>query len=360
MRVLTLAVLLVVLAAAPVRGSHAQEKVTLAMPTVVGVQYADIAFGQELGLFRDEGIELQLVAFQGSGVAVPQVVNKAAQFGLTESSLVITALSKNEPLPVRFFYNYLRANVNDFVVMDAGPVKTLADLKGRKLGVGSLTFASLPMTKSAFKDLGFTWQKDVEIRPVGVGPAAWKQLETGQVDALNLYLSEDVRMKLSGLKVRQIPYPDRLRELFASALMVHVDTLRDKPRLVEGMGRAFARSTVACAAARRACALAFWKMNPTSRPAPDKEAEWIDNTMTILAAQYGSLAHFTTADRRWGSFAPTAIDAYIVALKEAGLIATTEIARDQVFTNRFIDAINQFDANALVARAKEAERRAGQ
>jgi NitT/TauT family transport system substrate-binding protein len=335
--------------------ANAQEKVVLAMPTVVGAQYSDIAFGLDLGFFKEEGIDLQLVAFQGSGIAVPQVVNKAATFGLTESSLVITALAKNEPLPVRFFYNYLRENVNNFAVLADGPVKSLADLKGRKLGVGSLTFNSVPMTKAAFKELGLAWGKDVEIRPVGVGAAAWKQLETGQVDALNLYVSENVRMGQAGLKIRQIPYPDPLRRLFASALMTHVDTIRDKPQLVAAMGRAMAKSTIACASAREACARAYWKYAPTARPTPDKEAEWIGNTVTVLTAQYAAISRFTGADRRWGSFTPDTLDAYIQALKDAELITRTDVNREQIFTNRFIDDINRFDAAAVVARAREAE-----
>lgn len=335
--------------------AHALEKVVVAMPTVIGAQYSDIAFGQELGFFRDEGIELQLVAFQGSGVAIPQVVNKSATFGLTESSLLITALAKGNPLPVRFVYNYLRTNVNDFAVLADSPIKTLADLKGRKLGIGSLTFASVPMTKAAFKELGIVWQKDVEIRPVGVGAAAWKQLETGQVDALNLYLSEDMRMQLSGLKIRQIAYPPALRSLFASAFMTHVDTLREKPALVAAMGRAVAKSTVACAAARQACARAFWKFDPTSRPPPDKEAQWLQNTVALLEAQYGSIGNFTTADKRWGSFAPGVLDGYIAAMKDAELITRTDLPTDQIFTNQLVGEINRFDAEAVARRAREAD-----
>lgn len=335
--------------------AQALDKVVVAMPTVIGAQYSDLAFGQELGFFRDEGIELQLVAFQGSGVAIPQVVNKSTTFGLTESSLVITALAKGEPLPVRFVYNYLRTNVNDFAVLADSPIRTLADLKGRKLGIGSLTFASIPMTKAAFKDLGIVWQKDVEIRPVGVGAAAWKQLETGQVDALNLYLSEDMRMQLSGLKIRQIAYPPNLRGIFASAFMAHADTIRERPALVAAMGRAVAKSTLACAAARQACARAFWKFDPTSRPTPDKEAQWVQNTVLLLEAQYGSIGNFTTADRRWGSFAPGTLDGYMAALKDAGLIARTDLPSEQIFSNQFIDEMNRFDSEAVVRRAREAE-----
>ena len=92
---------------------------------------------------------------------------------------------------------------------------------------------------------------------VGVGAAAWKQLETGQVDALNLYYSEDLKMSLSGIRIRQIAYPDHLRALFGSAMLAHVDMIRENPKLVGAMGRAMAKGAVACAAARETCARAL-------------------------------------------------------------------------------------------------------
>lgn len=340
-------------AAALLAGSAAAiEKVTLGIPTVVGPEYADFVFARELGFFRDEGIELQLVGFQGSGVVIPQVVNKSVPFALAHSAMVITAVAKGEPLPVRFVYNYLRATTSDFAVLENGPVKTLADLKGRKLGIGSLTFASIPMTRTALKDLGLEWQKDVEIRPVGVGAAAWKQLETGQVDALNLYYSEDLKMSLSGIRIRQIPYPDHLRALFGSAMLAHVDMIRENPKLVGAMGRAMAKGAVACAAARETCARAFWKFDATARPTAEKEAEWVANTVRVLDLNYQSVGWFPGGKTEWGSFADKTLDAYIDALHKSQLIPRADLRLDLIYVNTFVPEFNRFDAAAVVRKAR--------
>src|SRR4051794_26390022 len=54
---------------------HAAEKVTYAWPGVITPGIAFLAFAKELGFFADEGIELDVVILQGSGVILPQLVN---------------------------------------------------------------------------------------------------------------------------------------------------------------------------------------------------------------------------------------------------------------------------------------------
>jgi NitT/TauT family transport system substrate-binding protein len=334
---------------------HAAEKVVLAFAVPPGVQYSDIMFGRELGFFSEEGLDLEIVAFAGGGVVIPQVANKSVQFGSTEAGIVITAIAKGEPFPVRFAYNYWRTYTNDFVVLADGPIKSLADLKNRKLGVTSMASSVNNVTKPALKELGIAWQKDIEVRPVGFGAAAWKQLESRQVDALNFFYSEDVRMRQSGLKIRQIPFPAVYQNVFTQAFLVHTDTIRDRPDLIAKMGRATAKSTVACTVAREACVRAFWKFDPTSRPSPDKEASWIRNSIGIVDANYAAAGNFDGGKPTWGSFRPGGLKAYIEAMKDGGAISRSDIPEDQIVTNQFVSQFNKFDNDAVVQRAQQAQ-----
>jgi NitT/TauT family transport system substrate-binding protein len=205
------------------------------------------------------------------------------------------------------------------------------------------------------KEIGIIWQKDVEVRPVGFGAAAWKQLETGQVDALNLFYSEDVRMRQSGMKIRQVPFPEVYQNVFTQAFLVHTDTIRDRPDLIAKMGRATAKSTVACTAAREACVRAFWKFDPTSRPSPDKEASWIRNSIEIVEANYAAVGNFSGEKPSWGAFRAGGLKAYIEAMKDGGAISRSDIVEDQIVTNQFVSEFNKFDNDAVVARAEQAQ-----
>lgn len=166
--------------------ARALEKVVFGTGAPLTVDYAEIFFGMELGFFRDEGIELSLVGFQGGVVLVPQVINKSVQFGLGASLPGILALAPNKPMPIRVIYDWLRLSYADFAVLENSPIQSLADLKGKRLGIAGFNYATTTITQVTLRRLGIEWQKDVEVLPVGTGSAAWKQLETGQVDACKL------------------------------------------------------------------------------------------------------------------------------------------------------------------------------
>ena len=331
--------------------ANALEKVTLAIPTTVGSQYADLLYGKELGFFAEEGIDLQLAGFTGgTAVVVPQLANKSVLFGLGESSLLIANVAKKTPLPVRFVYNYLASTVYDYAVRADSPIKGVADLKGRKLGVVSMAAGNIMMTRAQLKEQGLAVPADVTLVPVGSGPAAWKQLQDGKVDALNLWASEDAKMALSGLAIRRIPHSDDLRPIFSSALMAHVDTIKERPQLVAGMGRAMAKSSVACAAAPDKCARAFWRFDPTSKPAADKEAEWVKGTVAVLEANHSAIQYALKRNPSWGAFEPKVIATYVKVLEQGGTIpAGAVVTADDVLTNQFVPEFNKFDP-ALVRR----------
>lgn len=334
--------------------AQASEKITLAIPTTVGSQYADLLYGKELGFFAAEGIDLQLVGFTGgTAVVVPQLANKSLLFGMGESSLLIANAAKKTPVPVRFVYNYLASTVYDYAVLKDSPVKGIADLKGKKVGVVSLAAGNIMMTRAQLKEQGLTSPGDVTLVPVGSGPAAWKQLQEGRVDALNLWASEDAKMILSGLAIRRIPHSDKLRPIFSSAVMAHVDTIRDRPQLVAGMGRAMAKSSVACAAAFEKCARSYWLFDPTSKPTPDKEAEWLKGTAAVLEANYSAIQYALKRNPSWGAFEPGIIDTYVKVLEQGGTIpANAGVTSADVLANQFVPEYNKFDALVVQRTAR--------
>jgi NitT/TauT family transport system substrate-binding protein len=333
--------------------ARALEKVVFGTGAPLSLDYSEIFFGMELGFFREEGIELSLVGFQGGVVLVPQVINKSVQFGLGTSLPGILALAQGKPIPVRVVYNRLRLSYADFAVLEDSPIQSLADLKGKRLGILGFNYATTTITQATLKRLGIQWQKDVEVLPVGTGPAAWRQLVTGQVDALNLSAAEDARMTAAGLKIRRIQYPEEMRKTFTGVVVAHNDTIRERPDLVTAVGRAMAKSTIACAATREACVRSFWGFDPTSRPTPSTEAEWVRNAVAVLEAIRPSISYFPDNEARWGSLVPQDFDSFIGTLKDTGLISRTDLPHEMLYTNQFVTSFNNFDPEEVRLRARD-------
>lgn len=333
----------------------AAERVAVGLPGAAwSVQFAFYSYGEALGFFAEEGIEaLDYVSVSGSAVLLPQVANNQVQFGYANPDLAVIAASRGEPLPVKFVINWLRSQTFEFVTLEDSPITELADLAGGKLGVGALTWGNLPLSRAMLSSVGLRWNEDVEVLPIGLGAAAWRRLETGEVDAVNLFVGEHGRMEMAGIPIRRIPMPDQYRTIFSNGIVTNDTMIADKPEIVEGFGRALVKSWHACKANTEACVRAFWAANPAAAPAPADEAVQLERDMIQVMFDQAQIDDFTVGGPDlYGYYPEDAWDRLIAVLADDGEIDNAEFDRGLLFTNRFAEAFNDFDADAVAAAAE--------
>jgi len=334
-------------------GAQAQERVVVGLPGGGwSVQFAYWNFGEELGFFKQEGMVLDKIGVTGSAVLLPQVANGQVQFGYANPDLTVIALSKGEPLPVRFVANWLRSQTFEFVTRADSPIKTLADLKGKKLGVGALTWGNLPLSRAMLGSLGLAWNKDVQILPVGTGAAAWRRLETGEVDALNLFVGEHGRMELAGVKIKRIPMPEQFATIFSNGMVTSNALIEKNPKLVAGFGRALLKSWLACKENTEACVRAFYKTNPASRPTPDKDAEQLAKDVKQAMFDRPQIDDYRGARPRPGEYPEDAWKRLVSVMHAEGQITRADLDLSKLYTNQFVDEFNKFDRQAVTSAAK--------
>lgn len=350
-----LGLLLVIAATLPARVS-AQEKAVFGFPAPPNVQFAYLWFGSKLGYFKDEGLQLDVISVTGSAVLLPQVAAGQVHIGYANPDLAVIALAKGEPLPVRFVANWLRSQTFEFVVLDNSPVKTLRDLKGKKMGVGALTWGNLPLSRAMLASVDVGWNKDVQVLPVGLGAAAWRRLQNGEVDALNLFVGEHGRMELAGIPIRRLPMPEAFRTIFSNGFVASDKLIAEKPKMVSGMVRAIAKSWVACKANTEACVKAYWEAVPTSRPAADKEAEQLKTDMRQAMFDRGQLDDYSgTTVRKIGHFPEDAWRRLIKVMHEEGQITKADLDLNRLYTGQFVDEFSAFDVQQVERQAREAK-----
>jgi NitT/TauT family transport system substrate-binding protein len=344
---LTLVALLALVASA----AHARDKIIVGVTDALGPNYASYFYGEKLGFWREENLSPEFVTLRGSAVMIPQLANKRVHISSVTPELLISAVARGEPFPVRLVYNNLRRSLWEFGVLESSPVRSLSDLKGRALGVGALTWGNLPTTRLLLADAGVTWQRDVEIKPIGMGPAAWRQLETGAVHALNLQVWELHAARLAGASIRYLPVPERFRDVIHNGFATHNDFIAN-PDLVARWGRAYTQSQIACTANRRACLDAFLDANADQRP-PTAEARetWMKQQIE-LAETYGRIIELGANEpQQWGLYPPGSVERLITLMHEGGQIPRGDIGPDQVYTNALVPAFNRIDTVAARRRA---------
>lgn len=326
--------------------------VALAIPPAVhdGAPYAA---AEALGFFKEENLEVKTIVFQGAGALLPQVANKRVTVGYPTSEPVISStFGGKDPLPLKYFYNGVPATTMEFAVLADGPIKTLVDLRNRKIGVGALTWGTIPGGRAALRTAGLTPGKDVEFVAVGALAAGFQALRNHQVDALNFNSSWNDMLEMSGTPIRRVAYPAVFGETAGNGFIAHLDTLRDNPQLLERFARAYTKGQIACEANPTFCVRAFWKANPQARPEGD-EARALKDATTLLSRRLQRVLYTPAgAPRVPGQYDLAAIRAGIKAMADAGEYPSADVPVDKLFTNDLLPRINAFDADAVRAKAK--------
>lgn len=345
-----LSVILAAALAVSTAHAQAQTKVKIGLSTPISALQAYYTYGLQLGFYQEEGLVPEFVSVAGASILFPQLASKAVDFANGNPDLPAIAIDKGEPYPVRFVFNQYTTQLFEFAVLEDSPVRTLADLKGKRIGVGALSWSNLPMSRAMLQDAGLKWNADVQVVPVGLGPAAWNRLSGRSIDALNLWSAQHELMALSGVKMRRLPLPEKYKALFSNGFAAHEDTIRDKPELVEKFGRVLAKSLYACTLNIEACVKSFWAYDPTARPAADKEAAWVAQYVAATGAELAT-AVGAVDPRRWGDYKAESWKSVLSIMAEGEQIKRADLPLDKLYTTRFVDGFNRWDRAAVAAKA---------
>ena len=176
-----------------------------AQVTKIKVGYSSIGVGQSLvwvakeaGLFKENGLDVQLI-FIGSSSIVTQAViagdvpiaimsgSTAINSQLAGADLVIAASTKKDPAQA-------------FLVTAKG-ISQPAQLKGKKLAVSRLGASSDFILRVILKKLGLVPDKDVAIIQIGSSPVRMAALANGVADGTALTFEEMMVAKKMGFNV---------------------------------------------------------------------------------------------------------------------------------------------------------------
>ncbi len=354
MRLKSLLLFLMVAGAAQ---AQAPDEVTVALAIPLAVHDgAPYAAAEELGLFKEQNLSVKLLVFQGAGALLPQVASKRVTLGYPVSEPVISSyFSGKDPLPLRYFYNGTPAQTMEYTVLADSPIKTLADLKDKKIGVGALSWGTIPNSRAALRVAGLEPGKNVEFVAVGVLGSGFQALRSKQVDALNYNSSWGDIFEFTGTKIRRIAYPEVFQETPGNGFIAHEDTIKQRPDLIRRFGLAYTQAQYVCEINPGFCVQAFWRQHPESKPA-DAEGAGLEQAKTLLTRRLARTLYRPDGSRRRpGEYDLNAIRNSITAMANAGEFPGANVPVDRIFSNAFVADFDNFDKQSLRVRAEAAK-----
>lgn len=216
---------------------QAAEKMTVMLDWFVNPDHATLVVAREKGFFADAGLDVTLIA--PADPNDPPKMVAARQADLAVSYQPQLHLQAAEGMPLARVGTLVATPLNSLVVAADGPVKGIADLKGRKVGysVGGFEDAVLgAMLESAGLGLG-------DVTLINVNFALSPAIYAGQVDAVigafrNFELNQ---MDIAGKPGRAF-YPEEhgVPAYDELILVAHRDRLTDPslPRFVDAVEKA--------------------------------------------------------------------------------------------------------------------------
>ena len=190
-RLMAAGLLATLLMSAPV---HAAEKLKVALDWFVNPDHATLVVAKEKGYFEQAGLDVELVA--PADPNDPPKLVAAGKFDVAVSYQPQLHLQVAEGLPLRRIATLVATPLNTLVVLDSGPIKTLKDLKGKKIGfsVGGFEDAILGIMLEgvglSLKDIelinvNFSLSPSIISGQVAAVIGAFRNFELNQMDIVN-------------------------------------------------------------------------------------------------------------------------------------------------------------------------------
>ncbi|MCK8784401.1 ABC transporter substrate-binding protein [Roseomonas sp. NAR14] len=299
---------------------------------------------QALGYWREEGLQSEVFGIAGNTAGLQLISAGNIDFISIVGEELMQAQVRG--IPLRAVYMHARQPISRIVVTKASGIASLAELKGKAVGMPVL--GPSPYAAAMFKEAGIDMQKDIRLVATGTGAPALLALRRGDIAG---WISWDTAV--AGLENRGMEFtefrPGYFNELFGNAVIAREEMIRDRPQLVVGMCRAIAKAVHFGLANPDAAIRIHWRAYPQTKPQGGDEARLLEEARRVFLARFNSYALNGVAN--YGESLPAQWKRVADQMKEAG-----ELPQDfdpaRAYTNQFVEQINAWDRSAVEAQAR--------
>ncbi|MFI4980448.1 MAG: ABC transporter substrate-binding protein [Nevskiales bacterium] len=336
--------------------AQARRKITIVVgtPTIDSATddfFAGIPIGA--GFYAEEGLDVDVQTSAGSTAAVSLLMSGQAQFCTHGTPGLFYAV--DHALPIKGVICPIPDYFVSVAVDEAGPIKSIADLRGKTIGVNAQGGAPYYVIRAVIRKLGMNPDTDVNFLAVGTTLPALDALRRNRVKALVEWDTIFALFEFNGAKLRYFR-PDPLPSLgFTHTTNTQDSTIEREPAMVAGVCRAIAKSIVMLAAAEPAeLTRLHYKVFPASKPTGLSEDDILRLDGQRQAARRQFMRYQQQVFDRTEKIGD-ATDAQIEGQRDllfSGGEIKNQYPPDRYFTRRFIDQANAFDVPAMITRAK--------
>lgn len=320
-------------------------KISVAFGLTLGNSSNPFAWiGKELGYFDQENIDPDIISLHGDSSRGDAMLTAGQlDVGIFGLEKVLRSAAEGRPIKAHAVYNVQSRSQYEGVVMPGSNIRTLTDLKGKRIGIPQLgatleTYVNAVLADGGLKDAG------VKYVATGIGAPMGEALRKGQVDAAFATRGQLGTLLAGSYNLRFLPRPAFAENFITGNVVARSDLSASKTQALKGYLRAYTKAIVFSKANPRAAMLINWHMFPDAVPKNVPFEQALDTAVDTYKAYLG---YITERDGKWGYMPPNLIQNYVDYLGLHGKVDATKY-----YTNDLIAYANDFDQQAVINQAK--------
>lgn len=304
--------------------------------------------GEKAGFFAAEDLDVEVRYTANAPTATQIVAAGNADVGLMTNEPIILGYERGVRGKMFFVH---QEPLNYYIgVPDDSPIRTIADLKGKNIGVSNLGSAAVPVVRSMLRSVNAEAGRDYTLVPVGVLDQAVAALKTKRVDAVAMWESQYAAFARIGMSFRYLRH-QTLADFGNNGFITSEQTVKNKSEALCSLGRAVIKSQIFIQENPTAALKIYWGIVPSARAGAD-EAAILEAGMREIAYISKGYRKYKDGQQDYGRVDREGFQRYMQMYKEEGALKEVPPIADLV-TDDFIACSNKIDAAATRKAARD-------
>jgi len=314
-----------------------------------GPEHASLTIPQALDYWKEMGLDVEYVLLAG-GAATAQALD-AGQIDIAMANGLVYVRAGAQGADLQAIYTYVTKDFTQpFQAIAGHGVATPADLAGKRVGVQSLESGAIPVLRAMAARAGLS-DSDFEVVPIGSGAEAIEAARRGAVDVLAMWDVAYREMRDAGVPLQ--PINDEFFDSLGFSLVYGArgDYIAENPKVIDAFGRGLAMGSEFVSTNPEAAVRLHWEVFPDSRPTGLSEEEALAKAVDLLELRWQSAQPVAG---KWGYSSPEQVQSAIEVWRRAEARSGDKgiVEPSAVWTDRFVDAFNEFDRVKVQEQAR--------
>jgi NitT/TauT family transport system substrate-binding protein len=271
--------------------------------------------GVQAKIFEQEGIDLQVLSFQGDA-RIQQALTADSIDVAVGSGPGLGFRAKGVPA-IGVAAMYGPPSNLCLTVLSNSPIKTVADLKGKHIGVTTAGSLTDWLTRELSRQQG--WGSDgIKIEALGSAPARLAAMSRGELDGLVIESATGFELEEQGKGRNLLLFGDIAKDFYTHVIFATDTIIEKRPELLKRFLRGWFKT------------IAYMRANKDFTV--KSESKTVDVRESVVSKIYDTQIGSFSTDGAWD---PAAIDVIRNSLKDLGILDTVPAAKT-IYNDKFV------------------------